>query len=85
MTLEEKIKKENTRYSNEDKHYNHADLELFYLLSYVECVKEESEQEKYLLSCIEEEINRLRYSIDIYKKLIDEKHYKKIEEIKKGI
>ena len=83
METMEKIKKENYNYLAQDKKCNKIDLELYYFYNFVETYEGQTEQEQYLLQCMEKEVNQLRYSIECFKKEHDQAHWKRIEQLKK--
>ncbi len=70
-------------YSNIDKKFNSLDLELWQFNDFMMYREGETEQEQYLLGCLEREINDLRYTIECYKNELDRIHNNKIEEAKK--
>ena len=84
MKTIDKIRKENYNYLARDKQCNVLDLALLTFRQELIDMKEgETEHEQYLLMMLEQEVNRLRDTIDAYKKECDRIHWDKIEELKK--
>lgn len=82
MDTIKEIRKEHFNYLVHDKKCNRLDLELYYFKDYLEQKEGRSEQENYLLSILEKEVNALRETIDAYKNELYKNHCKKIEELK---
>lgn len=82
MDTIKEIRKENINYLKHNKICNSLDLELYYFKEYLEQKEGRSEQENYLLSILEREVNALRETINAYKNELYKNHCKKIEELK---
>ena len=80
-TLKE-IRKENINYSAENKKCNTLDLELYYFEEFIQMKEGRSKHENELLAILEKEVHALKETLEIYKKELDNNHYKKIEELK---
>ena len=74
----EQIRKIQRKWLNIDKKCNEMDLQLYYFYDYIEGLEGETEQEKYLLRCMEKEINDLKYTIEVFKKEIEQNYYNKV-------
>ena len=82
METIKEIRKENTNYLEHNKTCNRLDSELYYFKNYLEQKEGRSEHENYLLSILEKEVNALRETLEIYKKELDNNHFKAIEKLK---